>query len=188
MQIHDNARDVLDVADGIDRVMGDRRLYARVLARFRHDYAGGAAAILRALDAGNTQEAQRLAHSLKGASGLIGAPSLHRQASSAEQAIRLGTPQKRELAAALDGEFDQIYRLLDVLVALPQLFVADPGLMTQLAYQLLVNDEGAVTTIESASATLGTVLDAATLSKLREAAARGDSALALRTLREAAQQ
>lgn len=70
----------LDAADGIARVMGDQALYARMLARFHNDYRYGAAPIRRAIDSGDLHLAHRIVHTVKGASGMIGAPALHGQA------------------------------------------------------------------------------------------------------------
>src|SRR5687768_11390446 len=96
MTLPEHSRDIIDVADGIDRVMGDRRLYARMLLRFRRDYSGGTGAMAAAFERGDSMEAHRLAHSLKGASGMIGAVALHMAASAAEQAIRTALPHARD--------------------------------------------------------------------------------------------
>jgi HPt (histidine-containing phosphotransfer) domain-containing protein len=197
MHIYDKSREILDVADGIDRLMGDRRLYARVLARFRREYAGGAAAILRFLDAGNTSEAQRLAHSLKGASGLIGALALHRQASAAEQALRLHAPRTRELTAGLEAEFDEVYRVLEVLVPVPgtdtntdadvapRALLADPVLLTGVAYLVVNGKREAAAAIEQSREALAALLPANAVAALCAAVGRGDFAQARQVLLDA---
>ena len=78
----------IDLAGGVQRVMGDHGIFARVLERFGSDYRRGAASIRAALAAGDTSLAQRLTHTLKGASGMIEARSLQRQALALEQALR----------------------------------------------------------------------------------------------------
>lgn len=78
----------LDVAGGIERVMGDRDLYQRTLRRYCGDYSEGAAPIRRALASGDLPLAHRLAHNLKGAAGLIGATAVYRQAALLEAALR----------------------------------------------------------------------------------------------------
>jgi HPt (histidine-containing phosphotransfer) domain-containing protein len=83
---HDGA--AIDVAGGVDRLMGDRAMYARVLNRFRLDYQGAAGAVRDALRAGDHALAQRLAHTIKGAAGMIEARVLQRRALALELALR----------------------------------------------------------------------------------------------------
>jgi HPt (histidine-containing phosphotransfer) domain-containing protein len=79
---------LLDVAGGIERLMGDRDLYQRMLRRYCGDYREGAAPIRRALASGDLPLAHRLAHNLKGAAGMIGATAVYRQAALLEAALR----------------------------------------------------------------------------------------------------
>ena len=67
----DPSSPAIDHANGVARLMGDAALFARVLARFRKEYRNTAAVIDGAIKAGNLQLAQRLAHTLKGAAGMI---------------------------------------------------------------------------------------------------------------------
>ena len=196
MQLPEHSRDyldIIDVADGIDRVMGDRRLYLRMLARFRRDYAGGATAILAALDRGDTSEAQRLAHSLKGAAGMIGASALHIGATAAEQAIRTGLPRMRDYAAALDAQFQRVYITLDVLIDsmsagddAPRALLTDPALMARLAELLLNGDGAAVDLVEQSGPSLKAILGEAACGRLVEAVNDFDFARALDVLRGSA--
>lgn len=186
-------RDIIDVADGIDRVMGDRRLYLRMLARFRRDYAGGAAAILAALDCGDVGEAQRLTHSLKGASGMIGASALHIGATAAEQAIRTGLPRMRDYAVALEAEFEKVFALLEVLIdsmstsdEAPRALLTDPALMARLGELLLNGDGAAVDLVEESRPSLKAVLGDAACEQLVEAVNNFDFPRALEVLRGSA--
>jgi HPt (histidine-containing phosphotransfer) domain-containing protein len=77
----------IDVAGGVERLMGDRALYARALDRFRGDYQGAADAIRAALHDGEHALALRLAHTIKGAAGMIEARVLQRRARALEQAV-----------------------------------------------------------------------------------------------------
>ena len=59
--------------------------------------------------AGDIQEAQRTAHSLKGSAGNIGARRLFEVCSQLEEQARPGTlPGARHLVAALGAEFDKV--------------------------------------------------------------------------------
>jgi HPt (histidine-containing phosphotransfer) domain-containing protein len=84
------ADSVLDTADGLRRLMGARPLYHQLLRRFTGDYADAAARLRQSLDAGQTDAAGRLAHTLKGAAGLIGAGQVCALAAAIDTALRGG--------------------------------------------------------------------------------------------------
>ena len=109
-------RDTIDVADGIERVMGNRELYGRMLRRFRRDYHEAALPIRTALSNHDSSGAHRLVHTLKGAAGMIGAHKLHERASQLEQAIRTDGADQREQMASLATEFERVLLLLDILL------------------------------------------------------------------------
>ncbi len=108
-------RHTIDVNDGIERVMGKRDLYARMLRRFKSDQARGIGPIAAALAEREIELALRMVVSLKGTSGMIGAHRLHQHASILEEALRL----KKDSAAvmqALAHEFDRVLEVLDLLL------------------------------------------------------------------------
>jgi len=100
-------------ADGIARLMGDADLFARVLARFHKDYRHAAARIREALAASDTELALRLAHTLKGASGMIEAVPLREAAQALEQALRRGETHLGPRLARLEHALDRVLRELD---------------------------------------------------------------------------
>ena len=63
----------LDLAAGIARVGGNRKTYLRILEKFRANHAQAATEIRRALEANDPELAERLAHTIKGVAGNIGA-------------------------------------------------------------------------------------------------------------------
>jgi two-component system sensor histidine kinase/response regulator len=95
---HDPAPPAIDYTNGAARLMGDAALFARVLVRFRKEYRHAADAIRGALAAGDAQLAQRLAHTLKGAAGMIEAVPLRDDALALEQALRQGGDPAPHLA------------------------------------------------------------------------------------------
>lgn len=105
----------LDLAGGIDRVMGDRGMFARILSRFRLDYGRAATAIRTALSNGDRPLAQRLTHTLKGASGLIEARPLHLQAAALENVLRAHVDH-RSAMDRLESELNRVLRELDKLL------------------------------------------------------------------------
>lgn len=105
----------VDLAGGIERVMGDRGMFARILSRFQLDYGRAATAIRTALADGDRPLAQRLTHTLKGASGLIEARPLHRQAVALEHALRAHSDHRNAMER-LDNELNRVLRELDKLL------------------------------------------------------------------------
>jgi HPt (histidine-containing phosphotransfer) domain-containing protein len=104
---------VLDIEAGVERLMGNRAIYLRALARFRSDYRDTAAALRSALAAADTVLAQRLAHTLKGAAGMIEAPRLHVAALVLEATLRDGRGDAATALARLDTELADVLRKLD---------------------------------------------------------------------------
>lgn len=79
------ASHILHVEDGLQRLMGDRKLYFQILRRFRDRYQDVAAQLRAQCDAGAMEEAQRRVHTLKGAAGMIGAEQVYRLALALEE-------------------------------------------------------------------------------------------------------
>lgn len=78
---------VLDIDAGLKRCMGREALYSRTLTSFLKHFAGGTEKIQTAFDAGDTSAMALAAHSLKGASGQVGAVKLQEAARVLEAAI-----------------------------------------------------------------------------------------------------
>jgi two-component system sensor histidine kinase/response regulator len=104
----------LDTATGLMRVAGNTKLYVRVLRQFVERQAGVARQIEEALVAGDDASAQRLAHTLKGLAGSIGASKLQSPAASVETLLREGADRQRIDAAiaALREELEPFAAML----------------------------------------------------------------------------
>lgn len=188
-------RDIIDVADGIERLMGNRDLYARMLRRFRREYQDATLPMRTALAGDDSATAHRLAHSLKGAAGMIGAHRLQERASQLERALRTGGPGQRELLASLAPEFQRVLLLLDVLLdgspepGMPVLMpsrplLEDDALLRRLTELLSNGDGGAVDLLEESGASLRVILGDATLLRVSEAINEFDFDAALEVLGE----
>ena len=110
----------IDFAAGLERVMDDRALFLRVLGRFAGDYRDLATRLHAALDAGDAVLAHRIAHTLKGAAGMIEANRLRRLALDVELALKAGGATPLALIAALDGELARVLAEVDALLAIPE--------------------------------------------------------------------
>lgn len=186
-------RDIVDVADGIDRVMGDRDLYERMLRRFRKDYSAGDRPIRVALEVGDRALAHRLSHTLKGAAGMIGARPLHQAASVLETALRTSSGNEPASLDALTPALNQVITVLDRLLSdaappvtpdkLPRAAMADPALLAQLLDLLMNGDGAAIDLLDSSEASLRMILGDTQFDDVAAAANEFDYDRALGALR-----
>ncbi len=85
----------LDVAIGMNQVMGKRDFYHRILRKFVARHADAVEHIKSSLDRHEFQEAHRTAHTLKGVCGTIGATDLQEQAAKLEKALKDGLTEEQ---------------------------------------------------------------------------------------------
>ncbi|MEO5375402.1 MAG: response regulator [Alphaproteobacteria bacterium] len=104
----------LDTADGIARMAGNVGAYRRLLVKFADNQVNTAVNIRDALARGDGEVAVRLAHTLKGVAGNIGATALHPLARDLEAAlIGGGTAQLDGLVAATGDELARLITAID---------------------------------------------------------------------------
>jgi CheY-like chemotaxis protein len=82
----------LDTADGLARVAGNVRLYLKLLRQFAEQQAEAPSRVSAALAAGDRATAERVAHSLKGVAGNLGASRVQASAAALEKLIRTQAP------------------------------------------------------------------------------------------------
>ena len=102
----------LDTNDGLTRVAGNRKLYLKLLRQFVEQQGPAVGEITTALAAGDLALAERLAHTLKGVAGNIGAKSVHGVAAALEKVIHSKAP-----AAEVEAAKQQVTAVLDPLLA-----------------------------------------------------------------------
>ena len=88
--LDEQAPPVFEMAEFLDRVMGDRDLAIQVLNGFLSDMPTQIQALIRYVEAGSVQDAGKLAHKIKGASASVGGEALSRVASEMEEAAKSG--------------------------------------------------------------------------------------------------
>ena len=86
--------DGLDTANGLRRVLGKKPLYLSMLRKFVAGQKFATAEILKAVEGNDWGVAERIAHTLKGVSGNIGATSLQHLAGKLEAAIKARRPRE----------------------------------------------------------------------------------------------
>ena len=85
----------LEITTGLRRVGGKHATYVDLLRSFRASQHDVVARLQQALDADDTETADRLAHTTKGVAGMLGATRVEACAAAVEQAIREGQPRAR---------------------------------------------------------------------------------------------
>jgi signal transduction histidine kinase/DNA-binding response OmpR family regulator/HPt (histidine-containing phosphotransfer) domain-containing protein len=80
----------VNVADGLNRVAGNRRLYRDLLGQFAARQGDAAAQISNAVESGDLKLAERLAHTVKGVAGNLGITEVQSVAQRLEKALRDG--------------------------------------------------------------------------------------------------
>ncbi len=102
----------LDTVTGLNRVLGKKPLYLMMLRKFVAGQRSVVAEITQALEADIRDKAERLAHTLKGVCGTIGATDLQQRAELLENAIRQGLPRPE-----IDALLDEVSTPLAALIA-----------------------------------------------------------------------
>jgi CheY-like chemotaxis protein len=132
----------LDRAAALARLNDNEMMYGRLLERFAVNQRDAIAAIRAAMAANDTATARRLAHTLKGLAGNVGAMRLARCAADAETAIAAGA----DAGAALGSLNDALEEVLAIIANEPRPAAAP------------VDGSAGIEEFETAVATLGRLL------------------------------
>jgi len=94
----------VDTQDGVKRLGGNVNSYIKLLHKFAENQAGAISDMTKALESDGRELATRLAHTLKGVSGNIGATKLQRLALDLETAINNNSNENAGLLLSETGE------------------------------------------------------------------------------------
>jgi two-component system sensor histidine kinase/response regulator len=167
------AVDGLDSADGLRRVAGNKKLYIKLLREFTSDQADAVTNIRAALAKNDTERAIRLAHTLKGVAGSLGARPVQTAAAAVEQLLRdqaaadATNSALEQLAAVVDPFLTSLRAVLtSTILAAPATPAVAAGRTRDIAAQLkklfAAFDTNAVTFAEENEANLRPAFDAVT--------------------------
>jgi len=118
--------DGLDLVDALARLGGNAQLLLKMLLQFRDGQSDILNKITAALEVGDKTLAERLAHTLKGLAGNIGATELQRLAGELEQAIEQDDPARCDLTLPkLGSRLQSLISVLKPLKAIPCLSSLD---------------------------------------------------------------
>ncbi len=98
----------IDVADGLRRMLNKAPLYEKVLRDFHGRFTGEPERLRQALSIGDRETAARLAHSVKGTGGTIGAKQLSLLAKNLEDAIKAAMPEQTAHLSAFECELERV--------------------------------------------------------------------------------
>jgi PAS domain S-box-containing protein len=154
--------DGLDISNGLRRVLGKKPLYLSMLRKFIAGQKFVTSKIFKELENNDRDAAIRLAHTLKGVAGNIGATRLQQLAEQLETALKEGRPREE-----VDGRLDLLIEPLEKLIAqleqqLPQAASDAPSpfpreklsALSQQLESLLADDDSAAMDIWEANTTL----------------------------------
>jgi CheY-like chemotaxis protein len=101
-----------DLADGLKRLQGNKKLYRKLLLSFASDYSGAANEIRQALDEGEFDQAHSLVHNLKGLAGNLAASELQEAAVKLEKLVK-GVEKKSPPANELNLKLSDLEKALN---------------------------------------------------------------------------
>ena len=122
----------LAIEAGLTRVGGNRRLYRDLLTKFATEYAESPRQVLTLLDTEDWDSARRVAHTVKGVAGSIGAEGLESVAAELEAALKErdtdSIPEKLDVfGRELDGLIPPLRAALEAQGQSGPAAAADPG-------------------------------------------------------------
>jgi HPt (histidine-containing phosphotransfer) domain-containing protein len=188
----------LDVADGLNRVAGNMKLYRSLLGQFVDQQAGAVSAIRASLARDDFVLAERLMHTLKGVSGNLGAKALSGLAAELERSLKDRNP--RSLEAGLSGLAAELAPTMEAIRNFLAAGATDAPLRTSISdsaetvtllrrlKQMLADDDGAALDyLLQARERIGGAISEADLDSLQKAVGDFDFAAALDRLTGIAQ-
>ena len=101
-----------DLADGLKRLQGNKKLYRKLLLNFGTDYDAAADDIREALDAQDFDQAHSLVHNLKGLAGNLAATELQAAAVNLEKLVK-GVDGEPPSAKELNLRFSDLENALN---------------------------------------------------------------------------
>jgi CheY-like chemotaxis protein/HPt (histidine-containing phosphotransfer) domain-containing protein len=101
-----------DLADGLKRLQGNKKLYRKLLLSFATDYNAAANEIRQALDAKDFDQAHSLVHNLKGLAGNLAATELQAAAVNLEKIVK-GVEKSPPSTKELNLKYSKLETALD---------------------------------------------------------------------------
>ncbi|MBF0389499.1 MAG: response regulator [Desulfamplus sp.] len=109
--------DGINTDAGLSRVSGNKKLYINLLKKFHRDNQNVIQEILKAVEQNNQELAVRLAHTIKGVAGTIGAEEVQAIVGSLEADLKSDiNADHSQLITKLDASISQILKTLELII------------------------------------------------------------------------
>ena len=178
-----NAIPGLETTVGLLAVRGRIKSYNRLLGKLANNHSNDFSCLRQQIASGKYADARRLAHSLKGAAGTLGAIAIQQQAAELEAAIQALRPISE--LTTLINQTEQCYRDFSMRVALLHGTVpANPQLLLELRRHLQAGDMNAQKLLSQQAGEIRMLLGD-TYSQFKHAVSKFDFESALRLLDQA---
>ena len=103
---------------GLRRTGGSSKLLRKLMLQFYKDHGQDVQSIRQALDAGELEEAHRIAHTVKGVAGTIGAEKLHQTAADVDALLKSGSGAEiTPLLEQMEGTLQEVMQGLERICA-----------------------------------------------------------------------
>jgi len=112
---------VLNLPELLDRCIGDFAFAERCLVKFQQQLKADVERLQEAVNAGDTVEAARISHLIKGSAATVAATTLAERANAVEAAARQEVSCDAELVAATDVFVEEVQRFREVVPMLSQI-------------------------------------------------------------------
>jgi PAS domain S-box-containing protein len=179
----------LDAAAGLKVLRGKWSSYQRLLRLYMDSHENDMAKLRERHAAGDADETRRIAHSLKGAAGTLGANEVRELAAELELAIRDGAAREQieRLSSHLEQTQQRLVAALRLALVESPVDAIDTGqssaALAKLERLLREDDLGALDALREARASLARALSAEALARLNRQVETYDYQAALATLR-----
>ncbi len=110
------SQEILNWQDGVARVVNNRGLYAKLLIRFADSLGDAPEKLAAAITAGDMDDAQMQAHTIKGTAANLGAEALAEAGRVMEAALKDG--------AGVEPALEELKKSIDATVAVMRAFEA----------------------------------------------------------------
>ncbi|MBE9530359.1 MAG: response regulator [Proteobacteria bacterium] len=125
-----------DLAEGLQRLRGNQKLYKKLLVDFAANYSKAAADIRKRLDDKDLEQAHHLVHNLKGLAGNLAATELLAAAVELEKLIKNGNQKSRPSPIVLEQKFSALdHALNQALASAKSLEAANEDIPMQVALE-----------------------------------------------------
>jgi two-component system sensor histidine kinase/response regulator len=112
--------DGLNTAEGLVRVAGNRKLYLKLLRQFVDDESERAPHIRERVAAGDFATAERMAHTIRGVAGSLGARDVQAAAGALERAVKERAPSTEALCDGLGSALSALATAVRTALAEPE--------------------------------------------------------------------